>query len=189
VSENVSESFNRLIWHDSKLRSLRILRKDDLDDMNVQDHREFFSSPSPQPRKASGLRLVLSAGHLHAANSDPWSETARRIGDREQPFASDRLSSIGYGATKPAAKTVPFWTALAPAFGNCRPCRITVGNRASQLIDRMLGKRATGNPRALRKLPGAQARAAAPRYNRKALTARCGLTHSVKLTAMVKAAG
>ncbi len=33
MSENVSESFNRLIWHDSKLRSLRILRKDDLDEV------------------------------------------------------------------------------------------------------------------------------------------------------------
>ena len=29
MSEKVSESFNRLIWHDSKLRSLRILRNDD----------------------------------------------------------------------------------------------------------------------------------------------------------------
>jgi hypothetical protein len=29
MSENVSDSFNRLIWHDSKLRSLRILRNDD----------------------------------------------------------------------------------------------------------------------------------------------------------------
>ena len=33
MSENVSESFNRLIWHDSKLRCLRILRKDDLDEV------------------------------------------------------------------------------------------------------------------------------------------------------------
>jgi hypothetical protein len=30
MSENVSEFFNRLIWHDSNLRSLRILRNDDL---------------------------------------------------------------------------------------------------------------------------------------------------------------
>ncbi len=33
MSDNVSESFNRLIWHDSKLRSLRILRNDDLDEV------------------------------------------------------------------------------------------------------------------------------------------------------------
>ena len=145
VSENVSESFNRLIWRDSKLRSLRILRKDDLDDMDVQDHREFFSSPSPQPPKASGLRLVLSAGHLHAANSDPWSETARRIGDREQPFAVRSLILNWIRSDKTSRKTVPFWTVLTPAFGNCRSCRITVGNRASQLMDPMLGKRATGN--------------------------------------------
>src|SRR5579863_7667899 len=29
MNENVSESFNRLIWHDSKLRSLRVFRNDD----------------------------------------------------------------------------------------------------------------------------------------------------------------
>jgi hypothetical protein len=33
MSENVSESFNRMSWHDSKFRSLRILRKDDLDEV------------------------------------------------------------------------------------------------------------------------------------------------------------
>jgi hypothetical protein len=33
MSENISESFNRLHWHDSKLRSLRILRDDDLDEV------------------------------------------------------------------------------------------------------------------------------------------------------------
>jgi hypothetical protein len=33
MNDNVSESFNRLIWHDSKLRSLRIARKDDLDEV------------------------------------------------------------------------------------------------------------------------------------------------------------
>jgi hypothetical protein len=33
MSENISESFNRLIWHDSKLRSLRIVRRDDLDEV------------------------------------------------------------------------------------------------------------------------------------------------------------
>src|SRR6266403_175852 len=34
MSENILESFNRLIWHDSKLRSLRILRNnDDLDEV------------------------------------------------------------------------------------------------------------------------------------------------------------
>src|SRR2546425_13361377 len=36
--------------------------------IDVQDHEEFFSSQSPQPRKASGLRVVLSAGHLNATN-------------------------------------------------------------------------------------------------------------------------
>jgi hypothetical protein len=35
------------------------------------DHEEFFSSHSPQLRKVSGLRVVLSAGHLIAANSAP----------------------------------------------------------------------------------------------------------------------
>jgi hypothetical protein len=33
MSENVEESFNRLHWHDSKLRSLRIRRNDDLDEV------------------------------------------------------------------------------------------------------------------------------------------------------------
>lgn len=33
MSENISESFNRLSWHDSKLRSLRIARRDDLDEV------------------------------------------------------------------------------------------------------------------------------------------------------------
>src|ERR1700731_1432910 len=30
MNEHVSESFNRLVWHDSKLHSLRIVRRDDL---------------------------------------------------------------------------------------------------------------------------------------------------------------
>lgn len=33
MNEMVSESFNRLQWHDSKLRSLRVLRRDDLDEV------------------------------------------------------------------------------------------------------------------------------------------------------------
>lgn len=33
--ENLSDSFNRLIWHDSKLRALRILRKADLDEVHL----------------------------------------------------------------------------------------------------------------------------------------------------------
>jgi hypothetical protein len=33
MSENISESFNRLSWHDSKLRSIRIARRDDLDEV------------------------------------------------------------------------------------------------------------------------------------------------------------
>src|SRR5712664_4593549 len=33
MTENTSESFNQLQWHDSKLRSLRILRNDDLDEV------------------------------------------------------------------------------------------------------------------------------------------------------------
>jgi len=33
MSENTSESFNRLFWHDSKLRSLRIIRRDDVDEV------------------------------------------------------------------------------------------------------------------------------------------------------------
>lgn len=36
MSENVSESFNRLLWHDSKLRSLGIVRRDDLDEVILQ---------------------------------------------------------------------------------------------------------------------------------------------------------
>jgi len=35
MNENTLESFNRLQWHDSKLRSLRILRNDDLDEVRV----------------------------------------------------------------------------------------------------------------------------------------------------------
>ncbi len=36
MRENVSESFNRLIWHDSKLRSLRVVRNDDdLDEVHL----------------------------------------------------------------------------------------------------------------------------------------------------------
>jgi hypothetical protein len=33
MNEDITESFNRLSWHDSKLRSLRILRNDDLDEV------------------------------------------------------------------------------------------------------------------------------------------------------------
>jgi hypothetical protein len=36
TSDKVRESFNRLMWHDSKLRSLRILRNsDDLDEVHL----------------------------------------------------------------------------------------------------------------------------------------------------------
>ena len=36
MSENITESFNRLVWHDSKLRSLRIQRNaDDLDEVHL----------------------------------------------------------------------------------------------------------------------------------------------------------
>jgi hypothetical protein len=35
--ENISESFNRLVWHDSKLRTLRIVRNDDdLDEVHME---------------------------------------------------------------------------------------------------------------------------------------------------------
>jgi hypothetical protein len=33
MNERVSDSFNRLIWHDSKLRSLRVVRSNDLDEV------------------------------------------------------------------------------------------------------------------------------------------------------------
>ncbi len=33
MNESISESFNRLQWHDSKLRSLRVLRHGDLDEV------------------------------------------------------------------------------------------------------------------------------------------------------------
>ncbi len=33
MNEHIPESFNRLIWHDSKLRSLRMVRRDDLDEV------------------------------------------------------------------------------------------------------------------------------------------------------------
>ena len=37
MSENISESFNRLIWHDSKLRCLRTVRTaDDLDEVHIE---------------------------------------------------------------------------------------------------------------------------------------------------------
>jgi hypothetical protein len=39
--------------------------------IDVQVHGKFFSSQSPQPRIAFGLRVVLCAGHLNAANSAP----------------------------------------------------------------------------------------------------------------------
>jgi hypothetical protein len=36
MDENTSESFNRLVWHDSKLRTLRIVRNnDDLDEVHL----------------------------------------------------------------------------------------------------------------------------------------------------------
>ena len=37
----------------------------------MHDDGEFFSSQAPRPRKASGLCLVLSAGHLNAADRAP----------------------------------------------------------------------------------------------------------------------
>ncbi len=37
MSENITEPFNRLVWHDSKLRSLRIQRNaDDLDEVRLE---------------------------------------------------------------------------------------------------------------------------------------------------------
>ena len=36
MTESVLESFNRLQWHDSKLRSLRVLRRDDLDEVVLE---------------------------------------------------------------------------------------------------------------------------------------------------------
>lgn len=36
MRDNVSESFNRLLWHDSKLRSLAIVRRDDLDEVVLE---------------------------------------------------------------------------------------------------------------------------------------------------------
>ena len=33
MNKSVSESFNRIQWHDSKLRSLRVRRRDDLDEV------------------------------------------------------------------------------------------------------------------------------------------------------------
>src|SRR5208282_3251755 len=37
--------------------------------IDVQDCGHFFSPRSPQPRKISGLRVVLSAAHLNAARN------------------------------------------------------------------------------------------------------------------------
>jgi len=39
--------------------------------MVAQDYGEFYSPRSPQPRKTSGLRVVLCAGRLNAANRAP----------------------------------------------------------------------------------------------------------------------
>jgi len=70
----------------------------------------------------------------------PRSETAHRIGDREQLFAVRSLILIWIRCDKTSRKTVPFWTVCAPAIGNCRSYRTTVGDRATQLMDPMQGK-------------------------------------------------
>jgi hypothetical protein len=73
--------------------------------IDVQNHEGFFSSQSPQLRKASGLRVVLSAGHLNAANSAP--QELHRMSDRGQRttlLPSGRSTSFRYDATKPGAK-------------------------------------------------------------------------------------
>jgi hypothetical protein len=72
--------------------------------IEVHDHGEFFSSQSPQPRKASGLGVVLSAGHLNAASSAPQERhRTQDRGQRRTLLPSGRSSSFGYGTTKPAA--------------------------------------------------------------------------------------
>jgi hypothetical protein len=49
MNQNISESFNRLSWHDSKLRSLRILRKDDLDEVHLDVELRGFKGRELTP--------------------------------------------------------------------------------------------------------------------------------------------
>jgi hypothetical protein len=46
--------------------------------IDVHYHERIFSVPSPQLRKASGLRVVLNAEHLNAAHNAPqeWRRTS-----------------------------------------------------------------------------------------------------------------
>jgi hypothetical protein len=49
MSEGVPESFNRPQWHDSKLRSLRVLRHDDLDEVLLDVELRGASEQEPTP--------------------------------------------------------------------------------------------------------------------------------------------
>jgi len=73
--------------------------------IDVHDHGRLFSSQSPRPRKASGLRVVLSAERLNAAHSVPLEQRhTSDNGQRTVVLPSDPSSSLSDGATKPAAK-------------------------------------------------------------------------------------
>jgi hypothetical protein len=62
MSGNVPESFNGLIWHDSKVRSLRIVRtEDDLDEVRLGVELRGISSRELTPITVTprGRRILL----------------------------------------------------------------------------------------------------------------------------------
>jgi hypothetical protein len=52
MNEHIPESFNRLTWHDSKLRSLRIIRRDDLDEVVLDVELRGMSEQELTPMTA-----------------------------------------------------------------------------------------------------------------------------------------
>src|SRR6202035_3071357 len=75
--------------------------------IGVQDHREFFSSQSPQPRKPSGLRVVRSPGTRMQQTGLPKRDTAHGTWTADNCSAVRSLILIWRRYDKTSRKTVP----------------------------------------------------------------------------------
>ncbi len=84
MNENIPESFNRLVWHDSKLHSLRIARRDDLDEVILDVELRGMSEQELTP-----MTVVLEDAIFFLSDIDLQ-------GKRE---CADDISSAKCGAT------------------------------------------------------------------------------------------
>ena len=74
MSETISESFNRLIWHDSKLRALRIIRRDDVDEIVLDV--ELRGMPG---KELTPMTVVLEDAVFFFGDIDPQASSAIRL--------------------------------------------------------------------------------------------------------------